>query len=167
MMASRSAIASMTQRQYACAGNELHSRRREIPLVSSLRSTIPGRDVVLARRQGSTWFIGAMTAEDRVQKVSLRFLPRGKYRATVWEDGATANDVRRSERTVTSRDASIATEPTTARSAIRSAARTRRGSRSVARRRRGRNDRAVEIFYRGPSWVLRVHQRGVPNEADK
>jgi alpha-glucosidase len=65
----------------------------------------PGRDIVLARRQGSTWFIGAMTAnEARTQKVSLSFLPSGQHRATVWEDGATPNDVRRTERIVTSRD---------------------------------------------------------------
>ena len=65
----------------------------------------PGRDIVLARRHGNTWFIGSMTAEQgRTQKVPLRFLPRGKYRATIWQDGATPNDVHRSERTVTSRD---------------------------------------------------------------
>jgi alpha-glucosidase len=65
----------------------------------------PGRDIVLARRQGSAWFIGAMTAnEARTQNVSLSFLPAGRYRATVWEDGATPKDVRRLERIVTSRD---------------------------------------------------------------
>lgn len=65
----------------------------------------PGRDIVLARRVGRTWFIGAMTAdESRTQKVPLSFLPRGKYRATLWEDGATLDDLRRTERTVTSRD---------------------------------------------------------------
>jgi alpha-glucosidase len=47
-----------------------------------------------------------MTAaeEGHSQKVPLSFLQQGRYRATVWEDGASANDVRRSERTVTSRD---------------------------------------------------------------
>jgi len=65
----------------------------------------PGRDIVLARRQGRTWFIGAMTAnEPRTERVSLKFLPPGKYRATVWEDGTTPNDVGRTERVVTSRD---------------------------------------------------------------
>jgi len=65
----------------------------------------PGRDIVLARRQGRTWFVGAMTADEgRSQNVSLSFLPRGKFRATVWEDGATADDVRRSRRNVTPRD---------------------------------------------------------------
>jgi alpha-glucosidase len=42
--------------------------------------------------------------EARTQKVSLSFLPSGKYRATIWEDGDTPNDVRRIERVVTSRD---------------------------------------------------------------
>lgn len=65
----------------------------------------PGRDIVLARRLGRAWFIGAMTAdESRTQTVPLSFLTRGKYRATLWEDGATLNDLRRSERKVTSRD---------------------------------------------------------------
>ncbi|WP_082548039.1 glycoside hydrolase family 97 protein [Massilia sp. Root335] len=64
----------------------------------------PGRDIVLARRQGSTWYVGAMTADDakdgRVERVALRFLPAGRYRVTTWEDGATPNDVVRKEREV-------------------------------------------------------------------
>jgi alpha-glucosidase len=32
--------------------------------------------------------------------VSLRFLAPGKYRATIWEDGATPNELRRVEREV-------------------------------------------------------------------
>jgi alpha-glucosidase len=66
----------------------------------------PGRDIVLARRQGSRWYLGAMTADDAgsTQSVPLRFLPPGKYRATVWEDGATPNDVVRVEREVTASD---------------------------------------------------------------
>jgi alpha-glucosidase len=65
----------------------------------------PGRDIVLARRQGKTWYLGAMTADEaRTETVSLRFLPPGKYRATVWQDGAAPNEVKRSERTVTRAD---------------------------------------------------------------
>ena len=65
----------------------------------------PGRDIVLARRQGRTWYLGAMTADEaRTERVSLRFLPPGKYRATVWQDGAAPNEVKRSERTVTRTD---------------------------------------------------------------
>jgi len=65
----------------------------------------PGRDIVLARRQGKTWYVGAMTADEgRTARVALRFLPAGRYRATVWEDGATPNEVRRTERNVKAGD---------------------------------------------------------------
>jgi alpha-glucosidase len=64
----------------------------------------PGRDIVLARRKGSTWYLGAMAADDakegRSERVSLGFLPAGRYRATVWEDGGTPNEVKRVEREV-------------------------------------------------------------------
>ncbi len=66
----------------------------------------PGRDIVLARRSGTAWYVGAMTADDgRNASVPLRFLPAGRYRATVWEDGDAPDHVRRSERIVTQRDA--------------------------------------------------------------
>jgi alpha-glucosidase len=65
----------------------------------------PGRDIVLARRAGRTWFIGGMTAaESRTQKLPLSFLGPGKYRATVWEDGAKLDELRRSTRDVTASD---------------------------------------------------------------
>jgi alpha-glucosidase len=39
---------------------------------------------VLARRQGKTWYVGAMTGDEaRSEKVSLDFLPPGHWRATV------------------------------------------------------------------------------------
>ncbi len=67
-------------------------------------SGTPGRDIVLARRQGSTWYLGAMTAEEakagRVERVALTFLPAGRYRATVWEDGVSPNELRRTQRAV-------------------------------------------------------------------
>ena len=48
-----------------------------------------GEYVVIARRSGDTWFIGAMTNEaGRTVKVPLAFLPAGKFRAQVWRDGA-------------------------------------------------------------------------------
>lgn len=65
----------------------------------------PGRDIVLARRSGKAWHLGAMTADEaRTEKVSLSFLPAGRYRATVWEDGEASDQVRRSERIVSRRD---------------------------------------------------------------
>ena len=69
-------------------------------------SGTPGRDIVLARRQGRSWYLGAMAADDAggAQRLPLRFLPAGKFRATTWEDGATPNDIVRVEREVTARD---------------------------------------------------------------
>lgn len=65
----------------------------------------PGRDIVLARRSGAAWYLGAMTADEaRTARVPLGFLPEGRYRATVWEDGEAPDDVRRSERTVAAGD---------------------------------------------------------------
>ena len=65
----------------------------------------PGHDIVLARRSGATWYVGAMTAnEARTTRVPLSFLPEGNYRATVWEDGDAPEQVKRSERIVTARD---------------------------------------------------------------
>jgi alpha-glucosidase len=65
----------------------------------------PGRDIVLARRHGKAWYIGAMTADDaRTERVPLRFLPPGTYRATVWQDGDTPRALVRSERAVSRSD---------------------------------------------------------------
>jgi alpha-glucosidase len=65
----------------------------------------PGQDIVLARRQGKAWYIGAMTGDQaRTQRVSLAFLPAGKWRATIWQDGEVVREVRRTERTVTNKD---------------------------------------------------------------
>lgn len=65
----------------------------------------PGENIVLARRHGKTWYVGAMTGDQaRTQKVSLGFLPPGKYRATIWQDGEVVRELRRTERTVTNKD---------------------------------------------------------------
>lgn len=65
----------------------------------------PGRDIVLARRRGRAWYLGAMTGDEaRTERVPLRFLPPGRFRAIVWQDGAAPDDVQRSERTVTRGD---------------------------------------------------------------
>lgn len=65
----------------------------------------PGQDIVLARRQGKTWYLGAMTADEaRTEKVSLAFLPPGRWKATVWQDGEGVRQVQRTQRTVTSKD---------------------------------------------------------------
>jgi alpha-glucosidase len=68
----------------------------------------PGRDIVLARCNGKAWYIGAMTADEaRAERVPLRFLPPGRWRATIWEDGDTTRALRRSERIVTRTDALV------------------------------------------------------------
>ena len=65
----------------------------------------PGRDIVLARRSGRSWYLGAMTSDDaRTERVALRFLPSARYRATVWVDGRTPNEVDRTARIVTPAD---------------------------------------------------------------
>jgi len=65
----------------------------------------PGRDIVLARRQGRAWYVGAMAADEaRAEHVPLRFLPPGKYRATLWQDGDSPTAVTRRELIVSRRD---------------------------------------------------------------
>jgi alpha-glucosidase len=65
----------------------------------------PESHVVLARRKGDSWFVGAMTNESaRTVNIPLNFLGRGTFKATVWQDGAGPNDVDRIERVVTARD---------------------------------------------------------------
>ncbi len=68
----------------------------------------PGRDIVLARRQGDTWYVGAMRAgekDGRVdQPVSLNFLSPGRYRAAIWEDGDAPDAIEYRELDVTAKD---------------------------------------------------------------
>jgi alpha-glucosidase len=65
----------------------------------------PDSHVVLARRSGHSWYVGAMTNEQgRIVDIPLSFLPSGSFRATVWQDGAQPNDVAREVRQVTRRD---------------------------------------------------------------
>ncbi|MEQ1798396.1 MAG: glycoside hydrolase family 97 catalytic domain-containing protein [Lacibacter sp.] len=51
----------------------------------------PGRDVVIARRKGTAWYIGGITAEQRREKIKsikFDFLPEGiKYKLTLITDG--------------------------------------------------------------------------------
>ena len=50
-----------------------------------------GDHVVLARRKGKSWYIGAMTNEvARTVTVPLDFLGKGSFTARLWQDGATA-----------------------------------------------------------------------------
>lgn len=57
--------------------------------------------VVLARRKGRDWYVGAMTNEQgRAVSVPLSFLSTGRWTATSWQDGASPMEVVRSSSTV-------------------------------------------------------------------
>jgi alpha-glucosidase len=65
----------------------------------------PESHIVLARRKGARWYLGAMTNEEaRTVSIPLSFLGRGTFKATIWQDGAGPNDVERSVRTVRASD---------------------------------------------------------------
>ncbi|KAF1687341.1 alpha-glucosidase [Pseudoxanthomonas broegbernensis] len=60
-----------------------------------------GRYIVVARRAGEDWYIGAMTDETaRTLEVPLDFLADAGHRATLWHDGQAPTDVRREERRI-------------------------------------------------------------------
>jgi alpha-glucosidase len=60
-----------------------------------------GEFVVMARRKGTRWYVGAMTNETgRKISVPLGFLDGKAWRARVWQDGADMNDVKNSTPTV-------------------------------------------------------------------
>jgi alpha-glucosidase len=64
-----------------------------------------GQSVVLARRKGTDWWIGAMTNEaGRTVKVPLSFLAAGAFTADIRQDGATPTDLATSTRTVKAGD---------------------------------------------------------------
>ena len=68
---------------------------REVPTVWDETRFLQGdpvRDVVLARRSGSRWFLGAITADSAsARNVSLAFLGKGRYRAHIFADPADPN----------------------------------------------------------------------------
>jgi alpha-glucosidase len=61
--------------------------------------------VVVARRKGKDWYIGAMGNEkSHVVSVPLKFLGEGKFKAKLWEDGATPTTLSESLRDVSASD---------------------------------------------------------------
>ncbi len=59
------------------------------------------QSVVVARRKGSEWWLGAMTNEaGRTVQVPLDFLGKGSFAADIRQDGATPTDLSASKRTV-------------------------------------------------------------------
>ena len=66
---------------------------REVPAAwddTKLLDGYPGKDVIISRRKGSTWYIGGLNAElkEKHKKVSFDFLPKNvKYKLTLIADG--------------------------------------------------------------------------------
>ena len=64
-----------------------------------------GDYVVIARRNGRDWYVGAMTSEQgRSVGVPLSFLGAGKWTATTWQDGSSPMEVVKADSTVRSSD---------------------------------------------------------------
>jgi alpha-glucosidase len=62
--------------------------------------------VLIARRRGTEWFVGAMTDwSPRELELDLSFLPPGKFRINAWQDGINADrypqDFAQTEQSVT------------------------------------------------------------------
>ena len=65
-----------------------------------------GESVVMARRSGRDWFIGAMTNEDgRSVTIPLDFLGAGRFEAQIWADGDAPDQTVRSTQAVAATDA--------------------------------------------------------------
>lgn len=61
--------------------------------------------VVLARRKGDRWYVGAMTNETKRRiTVPLSFLGTGTFRSRTWQDGAAADQVRVTDARLTAGD---------------------------------------------------------------
>ncbi|MFS0772380.1 glycoside hydrolase family 97 protein [Sphingomonas sp. 1P08PE] len=63
-----------------------------------------GEDVVIARRRGTTWFVGAMTVAARTVVLPLTFLGGGRFTVRMWQDGTAPTDLAISAREVTRAD---------------------------------------------------------------
>jgi alpha-glucosidase len=64
-----------------------------------------GEHIVIARRRGDDWYIGAMTNEQaRTLEVSLAFLGRSGWTATIWADGDAPTDVLQTQQVLASSD---------------------------------------------------------------
>jgi len=70
---------------------------------TKLLAGYPADHVVIARRKGNDWFIGAMVNAQRNFNIPLNFLS-GTYSATVYTDGVTATVVNKTTQTVTQSD---------------------------------------------------------------
>ena len=85
---------------------------RSVPTVWDETRALAGEAggyVLLARRRGAEWFVGAMTnGTARTLTLDLSFLGAGSYRMDAWVDGVNADrngtDYRRESRSVTAAD---------------------------------------------------------------
>jgi alpha-glucosidase len=65
-----------------------------------------GEYVVIARRSGRDWYVGAMTNEQaRSVRVPLQFLPAGAFEATLYQDGGGPTNLRRETHRVDAKQA--------------------------------------------------------------
>lgn len=65
----------------------------------------PGEHVAVARRNGTRWFLGAMTNENAPNlNVPLGFLGEGRWRATFFADGVPGEEARMTPVIVTSQE---------------------------------------------------------------
>lgn len=62
-----------------------------------------GEYIVTARRKGGKWYVGAMTNEmERTLTIPVNFLREGKFKASIWQDGATPTQLVKSTETLSS-----------------------------------------------------------------
>jgi len=52
-----------------------------------------GRDIAVARRHGTRWYVGAMTDAPRTFTLPLSFLGAGRYTVRTWQDGVAPTDL--------------------------------------------------------------------------
>ncbi len=65
----------------------------------------PDSYIVVARRKGAQWYIGAMNTEQaRTIEVPLNALGQGQYNVELWQDGADANSVDKKTLTASDKD---------------------------------------------------------------
>jgi hypothetical protein len=81
---------------YAAASADYKSYLRHVPTVwdeSRLLSGYPGRDIVVARRSGGTWYIAGINSENQPKAIKLELGIIGKRRkATMLKDGRSKSD---------------------------------------------------------------------------
>jgi alpha-glucosidase len=67
----------------------------------------PGRQLVVARRDGGVWYVGGVNGADSAQsvRVDLSLLKDGSWAAAIVKDGATDREFASETRTVTPADA--------------------------------------------------------------